>query len=221
VRHGPVYGKTVFKSTAGIDMNATSSPRIHAVVEIAIDEECNWIDLPLKPWPRYVRLWQETEPEGVALLLGTLSSYGRESTARSAEDLTKEFPTVLPGGFAVVDQARLIAPGCCCGLETWNEWLDVLATGRSPWMGHDPDPFVEILADNVNIWPDGGAGNRQQDAAPIVFSKVEFAAAVRAAALDLTKFEEPLFRWLGVHATRYKEAIANQFRESFIAGQTA
>src|SRR5262249_51969617 len=133
-------------------------------------------------------------------------------------ELMTAFPAVLPGGFAVVDQARVIAPSCCCGLEAWNEWLDVLQTGCSPWMGHDPAPLVEVLDDRVNVWSDGGLGNRP-DEDPIVFTRHEFAEAVRERATDLAKFEEPFLSWLGAHAAGYGKGLANQFRTSFISGK--
>jgi hypothetical protein len=45
----------------------------------------------------------------------------------------------------------VIGPSCCCGLEGWKAWLDILTTGQSPWMGHDPAPFVELLGEQVCV----------------------------------------------------------------------
>jgi hypothetical protein len=44
-----------------------------------------------------VRLWRETEPEAVALVVGTLVTWGRESTQWSVEALGREFPSGVPG----------------------------------------------------------------------------------------------------------------------------
>ena len=140
-------------------MDAASTPQFHAAVQVEVDEEWNPIQLPKKPWPRYVRLCRETESEAVALVVGTLLTWGRESTQWSVEALEREFPGGVPGGFAAMEHGRFIGPSCCCGLETWQEWLDVLTIGRSPWMGHGPAPFVEILGDRVSIWADGGLGD--------------------------------------------------------------
>src|SRR5262245_32323527 len=64
------------------------SPEIHAVVEVSIDETGIWVDLPPKPWPTFVRLSAATTKDEVALLLGTLSSYGRweDDPAQSADE---------------------------------------------------------------------------------------------------------------------------------------
>ena len=152
------------------------------------------------------------------MVVGTLSSYGRDSTATSAEILAKEFPGVLPGGFAVVDRGRVIAPGCCCGLETWRDWLGVVRTRRSPWMGHDPAPLVEVLEDSVHVWTDGGLTGKPKGESPIVFSRHEFEKSVQLAANDLSEFEDQLRTWLFVHAKRYWKGIANHFRQIFISG---
>ncbi len=141
--------------STGSAFSTASSPQPHAVVQVEVDEGCDRIQLPRKPWPRYVRLWRETEPEAVALVVGTLATWGRESTHWSVEALEREFPGGVPGGFAALDQGKLIGPSCCCGLETWQEWLDILTTHRTPWIGHDPAPFSGsacMQRDTRTVW---------------------------------------------------------------------
>jgi hypothetical protein len=92
----------------------------------------------------------------------------------------------------------------------------VLHTRRSPWMGHDPSPFVEIREDRVNIWADGGLGGNSRSGAPIAFSPQEFETALMQAANELSEFEEPLRRWLAFHAPRHEHSLAAMFRERFI-----
>lgn len=72
--------------------------------------------------------------------------------------------TNAPGGLCVGDtvSGALVRSGCCCGLETWREWLD-LADGAEPWLGHDPSPRVEHLGPVVRIWPDGRDGRDGRD----------------------------------------------------------
>lgn len=193
------------------------SPQLHAVVEAEVDENCDWIRYPPKPWPRYIRLWAQTEPEAVALVVGTLATWGRDAEAWSAQALEKEFPSAVPGGIAAVDGETLIGPSCCCGLEDWRQWLEVLATGRSPWMGHDPTPFVKIQADQVCIWADGGFGGTPRTS--VDFSVSGFEAAIGQAARDLAEFEVPLREWLDSHAPKYAESLARQFREQFISSE--
>ncbi|MFK0128999.1 hypothetical protein ACIQRZ_01470 [Streptomyces rubiginosohelvolus] len=61
------------------------------------------------------------------------------------------------GGFRVTDAATgtvFVEPGCCNGLETWRDWLDVLdGTGRAHF-GHDPSSAAERLGDTVRLTHD-------------------------------------------------------------------
>ena len=48
----------------------------------------------------------------------------------------------------------IISPSCCCGLEDWREWRDFLETEDSPWLGHDPSPWIERQGKVVRVWSD-------------------------------------------------------------------
>ena len=61
---------------------------------------------------------------------------------------------VLPGGLQVRSDNKVISPGCCCGLETWRDWLRFLKTGAYPWLGHDPSPSVEKVGGLIRVWSD-------------------------------------------------------------------
>ncbi|WP_406362543.1 hypothetical protein [Streptomyces sp. NBC_00715] len=58
------------------------------------------------------------------------------------------------GGFRVTDNATgtvFVDPGCCNGLETWRDWLEVLdGTGYSSF-GHDPFSVAERVGDGVRL----------------------------------------------------------------------
>jgi hypothetical protein len=62
---------------------------------------------------------------------------------------------VTDGGLRLRDgeSGVTILPGCCCGLEDWRYWLDVLDGGR-PVLGHGPRPHVEHDGPVVRMWPD-------------------------------------------------------------------
>ncbi|WP_311203409.1 hypothetical protein [Streptomyces noursei] len=67
--------------------------------------------------------------------------------------LTK--PDLLaPGGLRVTDTATntvFVEPGCCNGLETWRDWLEVLdGTGYADF-GHDPSSAAERVGDTVRL----------------------------------------------------------------------
>lgn len=199
-------------------MTATSSPQLHAVVLVNVDEDFHGLQSLDTARPAYVRLWRHTAPEAVALVIGTLVTWGRENAEWSVEALSRNFPEDVPGGFAAVDQGALIAPSCCCGLATWREWLKVRATADSPWMGHDPAPFVEVQPDRICVWADGGLGDDSRGGSPIVFSPSEFDEAVLQATTDLSEFENPLREWLCRYAPDHAESIARQYRERFAVG---
>jgi len=105
----------------------------------------------------------------VGTVLGQLVSYNRIDLQADAhavlDELIHRESLILPGGLLIRGpDGRWIGPGCCCGLEGWREWLDFLKTGHSPWLGHDPSPWLEIREDQIRVWSDGGV-----DPAPEVF----------------------------------------------------
>jgi hypothetical protein len=127
-----------------------------------------------------------------------------------------EFPHVLPGGIGVVSDERAIMPSCCCGLEHWHEWREVLTTGHSPWTGHDPAPLVEPHDDVVQVWSDGGMGEKPSHETPITFRRSDFALAVETVAQDLGDFLHPLREWLDVHAPQASADLVSKFAERFV-----
>ncbi|MQY11385.1 hypothetical protein SRB5_15010 [Streptomyces sp. RB5] len=60
---------------------------------------------------------------------------------------------VVPGGLRVTDLESRVAlrPGCCCGLEGWREWYDVLDGGHPLWLGHGPSAQAERVGDTVRL----------------------------------------------------------------------
>lgn len=59
---------------------------------------------------------------------------------------------IAPGGLRVRDTATEaeIPPGCCCGLESWREWGNLLR-GEPVWLGHDPDTELLPTAGGVRL----------------------------------------------------------------------
>lgn len=66
--------------------------------------------------------------------------------------LVKAEALAAPGGLRVRDLTghAEILPGCCCGLENWREWYDVLKE-EDLWLGHDPDTALEYLSGRVRL----------------------------------------------------------------------
>lgn len=58
------------------------------------------------------------------------------------------------GGFRVSDNTTatvFVEPGCCNGLETWRDWLDVLDGTGCSYFGHDPSSVAERVGDIVRL----------------------------------------------------------------------
>lgn len=58
------------------------------------------------------------------------------------------------GGFRVTDNATdtvFVGPGCCNGLETWRDWLEVLDGTGCSYFGHDPSSVAEHVGDIVRL----------------------------------------------------------------------
>jgi hypothetical protein len=196
-----------------------SMPEIHAVVEVGIPTYLEWDLLPAKPWPDYVRLCGSTSSSDVALVLAVLSYYGRsvETGEGWGQSLVDNFPRILPGGLAVVSTESRVMPSCCCGLETWPDWRNVIAIGQSPWMGHDPAPLIEVAGTEILVWSDGGMGEKPIAESPIAFPREEFELALQRAADDLCEFRKPLRQWLGAHAPlALVDALVAKFESAFV-----
>ncbi|MBD2088937.1 hypothetical protein H6F67_03605 [Microcoleus sp. FACHB-1515] len=95
---------------------------------------------------------------------------------------------VLPGGIQVIrEENKPISPSCCCGLETWREWIDFLSTGTTPWLGHDPSPWLERQGNSIRIWSDGGIAPVRK-AFHVEVSRAAFEKALRQVERDLQAF---------------------------------
>ncbi|MGX8904481.1 hypothetical protein ACR820_04255 [Streptomyces netropsis] len=112
--------------------------------------------------------------------------------------------TLLPGGLRVRDTASgvSVSSGCCCGLENWREWLDLLH-GDELWLGHDPSPRVEHAGPVVRLWPDGRDAPAPPAGRPVEVAKDGLPALLRSVQDDLTGFLAVVERW----GERYAPAL--------------
>jgi hypothetical protein len=99
--------------------------------------------------------------EQIGLFVAALAN-GVDVPAQGGRDdvvdaLPAEEILLVVGGLQVrdTDTGAVVVPGCCAGLEDWREWTQVLA-GNPPWLGHAPDPEIEVLGDRLRVWQDGG-----------------------------------------------------------------
>lgn len=139
----------------------TSLPELYPVVEAPYYEnKTSW------PWPiadiepgTFVRLSGQMTSLEVGSVMAQLVSYNQIKAETRTENLLQSLMAketlVLPGFLQASFNAKSINPGCCCGLETWRESLQVILSGQSPWMGHDPSPWIEWAGSIVRVWSDG------------------------------------------------------------------
>jgi len=123
---------------------------------------------------------------------------------------------VLPGGLALEDQdGRVLRPGCCSGLETWREWFSVSKASSSPWMGHDPAPWIEDRGDVLRVWSDGGLSERPLAAFSIDVQRDELSFELRRVEQDLQGFLQRLDTWAESQDPKAARAFVARFDHMF------
>lgn len=122
---------------------------MQAVIELPYYEgrfSSPWRIPDFKPFSM-LRLQGEMTYPQIGLVFAQLADFNQIELANDAqvvlEQILEAEDLILPGGIQVISEEKVIAPSCCCGLETWREWVEFLETGESPWLGHDPSPWVE------------------------------------------------------------------------------
>jgi hypothetical protein len=113
---------------------------------------------------------------------------------RVLEGVLADEELILPGGLRVRNDQILIGPGCCGGLERWREWIALLDSGDSPWLGHDPWPWAECVGDCVRVWADGGM-NAMRGGEHIDLDRAWLVDALHRIREDLLGFLECARRW--------------------------
>jgi len=192
--------------------------KILAVVERrtrANEGAAPWTTTPL-PASTFVRLSGDTDDQEIGAVVWQLTCYNRLGTAEPLRSASTADHFVLPGGLAFEDDAgRLITPGCCAGLETWREWSSVPADGGSPWMGHDPAPWVEEKGEILRVWADGGLSALKPGELHIDFRRDELAFQLRRVEGDLQAFLVRLEAWVNSVDPAVTAAFASRFDQMF------
>lgn len=111
------------------------------------------------------------------------------------------------GGLRVADNATdtvFVEPGCCNGLETWRDWLDVLdGTGCSSF-GHDPCSVAERVGDTVRLTLDAYG----TDGSPVTELPVDqVRRLVAGAQQDLQDFLSLAGTWAEQHLPAHAAAV--------------
>ncbi len=197
--------------------------QIQAVVEAPSGQgECPWT-IPQPEASSWIRLSGEITYEEIGLVCAQLVQYNCLDLSGEAKSVLKQVldaeSLVLPGGLQVILGNQLITPSCCCGLETWREWQYFLKTGESPWLGHDPSPWVEQRDDTVRIWSDGGLGESVRKAFYIDVSRSVFREGLRLVERELQGFLFCIPSWAQEVGFEQSNALFQKFDQCFNIGR--
>lgn len=111
------------------------------------------------------------------------------------------------GGFRVTDNATdtvFVEPGCCSGLETWRDWLEMLDGSGCAYFGHDPSSVAERVGDTVRLTLDAYA----KDGSPVIELPVDqVRALVTGAQQDLRDFLGLAGTWAEQHLPTRAAAV--------------
>ncbi|MEU1370564.1 hypothetical protein ABZ454_31100 [Streptomyces sp. NPDC005803] len=109
------------------------------------------------------------------------------------------------GGFRVTDNATdtvFVEPGCCNGLETWRDWLEVLNGTGCSYFGHDPSSVAERLGDIVRLTLDAHGTD------PVIELSVDqIRTLVTGAQQDLQDFLSVAGIWAEQHLPAHAAAV--------------
>lgn len=174
------------------------------------------------PEGRFLSLSADLSPRQVGTAMAVLTTYNkglpRKRGERLAVDgmhqvrrlLTAEC-VVAPGGLRVRDTVTGVtaSPGCCFGLESWRDWLDLLK-GEEPWLGHDPAPQAEHVGEVIRLWPDAA----RQEGLPIDIPRAELRGLLGGVRGDLAGFLNSAERWASCRFAPVTAALVATLDES-------
>lgn len=195
----------------------SSLPSLTPAVEIAGKQ--------VRPWPwavsnppvfSFMRLGPDMAADDAGLFFALLADYNRiasEDIATLEEGVLAAEHLILPGGLVVAHGDLVIEPSCCCGLEDWRDWEQAL-TGQSPWLGHDPAPWVEVSGSTVCVWADG-AEDAATDTYAISFERAHFETELARAGTHLRAFLKQFARWTQSVGFSHPERVCCKLDRSF------
>ena len=114
------------------------------------------------------------------------------SNPQSAVDfLVSLDEAVLGGGLIAIKGKFRLYPGCCCGIETWSEWKEIKPDGASPWLGHDPDAWIDTSLQDAVLH-----NGLESEVRSLEVSYQEIESALYRTERDLREFLVGLQNWL-------------------------
>ncbi|MEU6786178.1 hypothetical protein ABZ912_43895 [Nonomuraea angiospora] len=158
-------------------------------------------------------------PAEVGTAMAVIFSYGDIPTAPISDlhhlldrHLADAEALIAPGGLRVMDTATNaeILPGCCCGLENWREWRDVLHR-QAIWLGHDPDTDLEYLAGAVRLRQESGSRSTHE----VEIQLDDLPALLTTVHLRLRGFLSLVGQWASETTPRAADRLVTVLDESF------
>ena len=135
------------------------------------------------------------------------------SRARTLRRLLDLDGWVAPGGLQIHDleSGVTFTPGCCCGLESWRDWVDV-RNGREIWLGHDTTAEIEHIGTQIRLrWEVGAPGGERS----IEFPRDALTALLLGVQQDLGGFLNGLANWADVYVPDLARDLVDRFDEEF------
>lgn len=137
--------------------------QLHPVIE----ELPRLAPLPWAPEPNgraFITLGRHPSPEDIIRVIAVLADCNlrsvRPTLGETLAALTARGAMIAPGGIKATLGDITILPSCCCGLEDWRSWEGLEPGSESPWLGHDPTPWIDCQQSEVRIWQDSEAEGR-------------------------------------------------------------
>ena len=199
--------------------------QLKAVIEIyGFDAEfaCPW-EISEVDGFAWLRLSTEMTQREIGLFFAQLVSYNQIDLSENRAVILREILAtdglVLAGGIQAVFEEQVISPSCCCELEGWREWQNFLETGKTPWLGHNPSPWLEQVEGMIRIWSDGGLGDSMKNAFKIEVKRPAFEQALRDVERDLLGFRFCIESWCESIGFEPDSQLAEKVEHCFQIGQ--
>lgn len=198
------------------------SKRLEAVVEISSISDFNVWEVK-KEMFSFIRLSKETTELETGTLIAQIAAYNNDRDVHKkpseiTNDLINNECLIVGGGIKIVDGEKAIYPGCCCGLEDWDDWLEISPENFGLWLGHDPSPYIKFLPEKqiYRIRANGGMDEKtSENTTYIDLSIEELKRAVKEVSQDLQDFIVVLKNWADKIVPTQSKQLIETFKTHF------
>ncbi|WP_321414289.1 hypothetical protein [uncultured Desulfobacter sp.] len=157
-----------------------------------------------------VELTENISEGKIGLLIGTLLEFNNsELDDNFLSALTQKDEISLCGGLRISKSGKFINPSCCSDFQDWREW-ELFLNGdiNGVWLGHDPEPWVEMDNNEINIWSDLDK-NPSKFKISSTISEIEF--SLKKVEIELLSVSKIIDDWakknLNTEYAKFKDSI--------------